>query len=476
MAKCKECGQEVERGENYGAGAFNAWKTHMESGACPVLEQLCTCEHFGRNHQMTDPSRVDYRRCEYVGCECSGFFNMTVEEGKQQSSTAVQKWADPAMFAAEPVPEGGPSVTLLSATADPLGVIAAVCAMYEGRVVRSLSDVSRAEREKYLRELMKTHLKAPLEFVQFHFVIDGVTRAFTHQMVRQRTATYAQESLRFAVKADMPTGLPPSLQGSTGEYMKIRRDIMARYGQLVKYVALEEPYPAGHARPTHGSWLEWEQRTAGLPEIERKRYRWDLRMEAIQRDYLKAIEEGMPAEEARGLLPHAVLTRLHYRTDLRSLLEHAGNRLCTQAQFEWRTVFSKIAEAIRTYAEHDNIRRSVKHEDNDPTMTWLRQWDAGESWQWEAIAGLFRPICYITGKCEFNSEMDRACSIRNRVQANSDIGRPSGQWSAEHDTVQGNPIVSGVGSQSVVRDEIGRPVFIGAIDPAEWLADPGAAR
>jgi thymidylate synthase ThyX len=508
MAKCKECGQEIERGENFGAGAFNAWKTHMESGECPVLHQLCDCGHLGRNHQMVDPGRIDHRFCEYDDCHCTGFCNMTIEQGKSDSpqwtsfnpdpgpmppvkSTAVQKWADPAMFAAEPVPDGGPTVTLLSATADPLGVIAAVCAMYEGRVVRSLSEVSHAQRQKYVRELMKTHLKAPLEFVQFHFVIDGVTRAFTHQMVRQRTATYAQESLRFAVKTDMPVGLPPSLAGSTGEFMKIRREILETHGQLVRYADLEEPYPAGHVRPYHASWKEWQGRTAELSELERKRYRWDLRMEAIQRDYLRAIEEGMPAEEARGLLPHAVLTRLHYRTDLRSLLEHAGNRLCTQAQFEWRTVFSKIAEAIRGYSEHSAMMRSVRHEDNDPTMAWIRQWDAGESWQWEAIAGLFRPICYMTGKCEFHSDMDRACSIRERVEANHAVGRPSSEWGSSvdlgmpnafyaHDPRNRMPWAKDVtvseqgGLQHIPIKE--RHTIIPAINPAEWLADPGAAR
>jgi hypothetical protein len=89
---------------------------------------------------------------------------------------------------------------------------------------------------------------------------------------------------------------------------------------------------------------------------------------------------------------------------------------------------------------------------------------------------MFQPICYQTGKCEFKASFDRPCKIQNRVDANAEIGRPSSEWGQEHDKVEGSPILSGVGPKSVVRDESNKPVFIGAIAPVEWLADPFAAR
>lgn len=82
----------------------------------------------------------------------------------------------------------GPKVYLLSMTPDPLGSIAAVCKMYKGEVVRSLSDVTDAERIEYFDVVKRTKLKASFEFVKFHFMIEGVTRSFTDQMVSQRTA------------------------------------------------------------------------------------------------------------------------------------------------------------------------------------------------------------------------------------------------------------------------------------------------
>jgi thymidylate synthase ThyX len=48
--------------------------------------------------------------------------------------------------------------------------------------------------------VLQDALKAPLEAIDFHFMVEGVTRAHTHQEVRQRTAVFAQESMRFAVK------------------------------------------------------------------------------------------------------------------------------------------------------------------------------------------------------------------------------------------------------------------------------------
>jgi flavin-dependent thymidylate synthase len=326
----------------------------------------------------------------------------------------VVQWADAAMYRAEPIPgaagaEGdlAPRVTLLSMNTDPLGDIAAGAMMYEGRVCRSLGDVTEEERRHYFGEIAKTHLKAPYELVQMHFLLEGVTRSFTHQLVRQRTAVYMQESLRFAVKehVDEEVALPPSLR------------------------RLADDHP--------------------------QRRLWQQAVNKIDDTYHALIGSGIPAEDARGLLPHNITTRVHYSTNLRALLDHAGNRLCTQAQFEWRAVFTGIAQAIRNYRPAGDFYA-------DGREAW--------SWQYGALADLLRPVCYQVGHCVFQADFDRSCSIRNRVQANAEVGRQSGEWDTELD------VVVGVGPKSVVRDESDRPVFIGAIQPAEWLADPGAAR
>lgn len=340
----------------------------------------------------------------------------------------VQKWADAAMYRSEAMPEriSGQQVTplvyLLNATPDPLGAIAAGSMMYEGKVCRSLSDVTDEERRHYFDQITKTHLKAPFELMDLHFMVEGVTRSFTHQMVRQRTAVFMQESLRFAVKENMDeeTPLPPSL--------------------------------------------------ADMKDDDPRVVLWRRGINAAQDIYEALVDSGVPAEDARGLLPHSTTTRLNYKTNLRNLQDHGGMRLCTQAQFEWRTVFLGFVKAISEYC-------SCPKGIHEVTDSWAPE-AAGpcDNWQFQIIANLFRPVCYLTGKCEFKASFDRACSIRDRVEANHKVGRGSETWNTEYDVVEGNPIVAGVGPRSVMVEADGRPVFIGAIQPAEWLGDHSAAR
>ena len=298
----------------------------------------------------------------------------------------VIKKGDAAQYEAEPHcgdPDEGvrPTVRLLWMTPDPLGAVAAMSAIYSGRVVRSLEEVTDEDRYSALADVQKTHLKAPLEAVKLHFLIEGVDRAFTHQHVRQRTAVYAQESMRFAVLGDLldATTLPPSLAGTQ---------------------RLDSSVDALPSRSQAQRWREI----------------WDATLAHVDAAYHCLVDAGMPSEEARGLLPHCTATRIHYITDLRNLSDHSGNRLCTQAQFHWRQVFAGIVSEIAQYGN--------------------RFGSAG--WQFRTIAesGLFRPVCYQLGHCPFTASFDRACSIRDRVQL--------GLWDK--------------------------------INPAEWLADPGAAR
>lgn len=273
--------------------------------------------------------------------------------------STLRRWADEHQFVAEEIrgnrdDDGNilPSVTLLWMNPDPLGALAAACRMYEGKATYALDSVTDEERMHYFNQAQATHLKAPLEFIKMHFFIEGVTRSFTHQMVRQRTAVYSQESMRFAVKENMADeiSVPPSI--------------------------------------------------ALLPKHSPTRQMWDEAVDKISETYNYLVANGIPAEDARGLAPHATTTRLNFATDLRNLVEHAGNRLCTQAQFEWRIVFMEIVNAISKFADHPSVQEKDK-------------------WQFDTLAksSLFRPICYSLGKCPFQASFDRSCTIRDRADA-----------------------------------------------------------
>jgi flavin-dependent thymidylate synthase len=324
------------------------------------------------------------------------------------SGKEVQKWADKAMFKAEEIDaSAGPQVKLLSCNSDPLGTIAAAALMYEGKSVDSLAKITDEQRRYYLEQVQRSVLEAPLEFVNFHFIISGVTRGFTHQMVRQRTATYTQESTRFAVKETVPVALPPSLIGTVSEEA---------------YWAEEERTAVGGWTRDHlkdfGEERQYIERNAGQAQLWR--VKWDSTVDNLEMAYNELVATGMPAEDARGLLPTNLLTRINYNTSLRGLKDHAGVRLCTQAQYEWRQVWAQIIPAIREYGNTASY--------DDGVYGQLKS----SRWQFEALADVFKPICYYKGRCQFMSNVDRHCTIRDRVEAFADLGIPSTKWDSPY--------------------------------------------
>lgn len=275
-------------------------------------------------------------------------------------SKNVVRWADEAMFTAPPLTEAGeplrPRVTLEFMTPDPLRRMAVAAGQYEGKSFHSPDEITQDYALHVLENSAKS-LSAPLEFIDLHFYFEGVTRSFTHQLVRQRTAVYVQESMRFAVKenAAHEVVMPPSIAALADD------------------------------DPMRIIWVDHVARTGWV--------------------YNALVNGGIPAEDARGGLLINIGTRVHYKTNLRNLAEHAGLRLCSQAQAEWKEVWSLIIKEMLYYG---------------PTE---------DRWQQREIVKLFRPVCYNTGKCEFMASTDRWCVIRDRVQAHYAQGDPPRLWS-----------------------------------------------
>lgn len=220
-------------------------------------------------------------------------------------SDEVARWADPAMYHAAPLAEAGeevrPTVEVITMTANPLKVMAAVNSMYRG-IPRTAATVSNEEAMEFAADCLRSKIAAPLEWCEIALLISGVSRDFTHQMVRQRTATYAQESMRFAVKDN-----------------------------------------AANEVPTPPSILE-------MADDDPIRVVWNAHVAQTALVYEQLVNSGrVPAEDARKGLLIGTATRLHYRTNLRDLIAHSGLRLCSQAQREWKIVWMEIIKAILNY-------------------------------------------------------------------------------------------------------------------------------
>lgn len=325
-------------------------------------------------------------------------------EAAKKNVGALVRAADVAQYERQPMPDAarkGPVVTLIDAPVDPLGTLAVIGGIYSGRISRSKSEVTDEQRRAMLADMQATVLDGPLESIQFTFLVEGVSRAFTHQAVRNRFSFFAQESLRFAVAEDwaQEVPLPPALAS------------------------------AGDEDPAVGIWRK--------------------AMNAAEDSYAALVGAGMPAEEARGVLPHAITTRYYWTVSLRTLLQEAGKRTCTQAQFDWRIVMAGVAKALR---ERGGGGKTYWLPFDGPGMA-----ENADGWQYAAFADLIRPVCYQQGKCGFMAKFDRGCTIRARVDANEKAGRPSSEWHLDGSDDQ-------------------RGVSLWSIDPAEWAADPGAAR
>jgi len=153
-------------------------------------------------------------------------------------------------------------------------------------------DVISLSEEEKIKELsyVFSTVGSSWEFVNYTLLLTGVTRAFTHQLVRHRTGiSYAQQAQRVA-----------SMDG-------------------FEYLA-----------------------TGGCRDSESYR----SCMDNIQIYYQKLLEEGISVQDARGVLPTNILTNILFCANLRTIIHILGVRLCLRAQGEFQVVAKAIRDKI----------------------------------------------------------------------------------------------------------------------------------
>ena len=177
-----------------------------------------------------------------------------------------------------------------------------------------LDDIRAWPMEKKLAELnyMLGTIESSWEFADYVFLIDGVSRAFTHQLVRTREASYAQQSQR---TVDM----------SGFDYVTPRS-----WGLRLLNSKRDHP-----------------KSTDELPEnIQERAYAYVEGMYEINEIYEHLVELGVPPQDARGVLPTNVATNIIMKANLRTLSHMARLRLCTRTQGEYQDVFRLMRERV----------------------------------------------------------------------------------------------------------------------------------
>lgn len=169
-----------------------------------------------------------------------------------------------------------------------------------------LDEIKAWPWEKKLKELeyIANTIPASHEFIDYTFLIEGVSRAFTHQLVRSRQFSYAQQTMRIL---DVSQG--PGWDYASG------------------------PSVSGAADPN---------RTAA--DLRSAIYRET--MEDISVAYKKLLDAGASIEDARGVLPTNILTNIMMKGNLRNFCELVKKRSSSRTQGEYRDVLMQIKSAM----------------------------------------------------------------------------------------------------------------------------------
>lgn len=174
-------------------------------------------------------------------------------------------------------------VELISWTKDPIKTIA-----------QAASTCYKSEPNiKVVKGCIKSGHHSVLEFANFVFKISDVDRALTHQLVRHRIASYAQQSQRYVSMED------------------------------VQFI-----YPDTNS-------LHEENLYANA-------------FGAIKSSYSALLEAGVKKEDARAVMPNACPTEIFVSMNLRSLAHFMGVRLCARAQKPIRNMAKAMIEAIKS--------------------------------------------------------------------------------------------------------------------------------
>lgn len=154
-----------------------------------------------------------------------------------------------------------------------------------------ITALTAAERKEQLAAIART-IPSSWEFLHYTFLIEGVSRAFTHQLVRTRTASYAQQAMRVVDMGGFDYLTPEDLPG--GWPAKVYHDTMA----------------------------------------------------LVANNYSNMIKNGSPAQAARGILPTNILTNIMMSANLRTVVETARKRSSGRVQGEYREFVEKMQGAV----------------------------------------------------------------------------------------------------------------------------------
>lgn len=160
--------------------------------------------------------------------------------------------------------------------------------------VDGMAKVMAMSEADVLAELtyMANTIPSSWEFVDYVFMVEGVSRAYTHQQVRTRAASYAQQTMRV-------------LNMNEFDYI-------------------------------------YDDRSAEFPA----KVIVDEALAKIKSCYKSLITMGVPPESARGILPTNIATNIVCKFNLRTMAELAKSRTGGRTQGEYQKVINAMCDCV----------------------------------------------------------------------------------------------------------------------------------
>lgn len=156
------------------------------------------------------------------------------------------------------------------------------------------NDADEEKMLKLIKNVVASGHHSTIEHIQISFAISNVSRACTHQLVRHRLMSFSQKSQRYVQeKGQFDYIIPPTIDRN--------------------------------------------------PELKEKFIAF---MGEISDKYQEFVDAGIPAEDARFVLPNATSSSLVASLNLRELIHLAQLRLCTRAQYEIRMMVKAMCDEI----------------------------------------------------------------------------------------------------------------------------------
>lgn len=158
-------------------------------------------------------------------------------------------------------------------------------------LVKRINDMTVEEINKELDYVANT-IKSNWEFVDYIFLVQGVSRNCLTQVMRTRTNSYSQQTMRVTNQSEYDFVLPDSI--------------------------IAKGY-------------EWRTNSAN---------------EEIKRQYKGLVKDGIPPEDARCILPGNIATSILIKINLRTLSDLVATRTGGRTQAEYRKMMELIVGEV----------------------------------------------------------------------------------------------------------------------------------